>query len=1056
MNKGKYRIGSLEIKKGIVVMFITAILAMAIFPMQNARAYTHPCPIAGVVYDENGYPVANAIVRIRDVNTGAWGWNVTDANGNYTISLGGNDRPWTEWFYGDTLIGTVTFAGKSGANVTIINETILNDIGHLWLNFTLGTPVTEKHIGEPQFIKYDYDDGTINSGELVSAKINITADVATLSFWTWWQIEGVNSSSYDLMNVSISTDGGYTFTLLKTLNPDSDPTTPSFRDYMYYSSAGFNVEPVWVYEEIDISAYVPCDSIVLKFSFDTNDTLYNYWEGWYIDDIKITEFGGNISLNDDVENGVQNWTYTGYWHISEHRSHSSSHSWYYGIEHSYVTSDTPFNFTAQGDYTSIQYNISNGSAFTGWHAYVGNFTFANELSNEEGLYYIEFYAENDTNSEPMHLQSHMVDNSYPESTYEFGEPNANLTYNGYNYTTIKICTPLWINASDGDGAGVEWLNYSVWWNPDEPDDYQHLYDVNVHDNDENDTDKRVGFISVVLHFNEECFHEIKWDMVDYLGHESPQHSIDIAVDATAPDINKTIGEPKYIDENNNTWVNCSTIIWVNVTDDGCGGGVGVWNLIISVYWNETGGNQQLELVKQILIEDGGLHDIDGARDGNISYIIHFEGGGFYRIVLDARDYLNNSHVFIEEELVDALPPTSKVAEIIPHQIEETPFNVTVVDIEDHGCGGPVGVCKVELYYNYSFDNTTWLGWTLYATYNVPWSLRNNVPNWTVSFDAPYGAGFYRFKSIAYDCVGNVEQPPFEHGTYDTWCQLIADREPPVVTKEYGQPCIEVVLGDETLHIIRSDTPIYINATDMPEEDWTGIDKIFWSFDGIIWYETASYEGSHTASYILTAGSLPEGGPYHIFYKATDMLGHESDEYKQKFFIDNSAPSTTMTLDCNGKMPFNITINASDNIAGVKKVTLYFRYSPDGENWGEWMEYGSYEWGIEERENNRTVIFEFIYNPDGGYYKPGYYEFYAYAEDYLDNAKSETPTAEGSCEIEPIAEDLNGDGHVNVADLYQILMHWGETGSPGWIPEDVNKDGVIDVDDIYAVILKWTG
>jgi hypothetical protein len=32
----------------------------------------------------------------------------------------------------------------------------------------------------------------------------------------------------------------------------------------------------------------------------------------------------------------------------------------------------------------------------------------------------------------------------------------------------------------------------------------------------------------------------------------------------------------------------------------------------------------------------------------------------------------------------------------------------------------------------------------------------------------------------------------------------------------------------------------------------------------------------------------------------------------------------------------------------------------------------------------------------------------------------------------------------------IGNHFGETGTPGWIPEDVNKDGVINILDIvYA-------
>ncbi len=41
-------------------------------------------------------------------------------------------------------------------------------------------------------------------------------------------------------------------------------------------------------------------------------------------------------------------------------------------------------------------------------------------------------------------------------------------------------------------------------------------------------------------------------------------------------------------------------------------------------------------------------------------------------------------------------------------------------------------------------------------------------------------------------------------------------------------------------------------------------------------------------------------------------------------------------------------------------------------------------------------------------------------------------------------DIDGDGYVNTLDLIRITMHWGETGSNGWIVEDVNNDGKINV------------
>jgi hypothetical protein len=548
---------------------------------------------------------------------------------------------------------------------------------------------------------------------------------------------------------------------------------------------------------------------------------------------------------------------------------------------------------------------------------------------------------------------------------------------------------------------------------------------------------------------------------------------DVCIDCTPPRTKKEFSEPVIEQEIAGGevihWVSPSTKIWLNGTDDF------IWDSGVNETWYKFWEEDPILLWKYgaetfeqpyypgVISTSKHWFTVDEAAQimGYDDIIDYFESNPsldagiveLYHWSVDNVSHVEDYQPSKQHLWVDAMPPISRVDDIIPYVREEVPFNITVVDIEDFGfeAVGPIGVCKVDVYYSYSSNNVTFGDWKLYTTYEVPWDLRNDVPNWTFSFDAPEGPGWYRFKSIAYDCLGNEEQPPFEHGTYDAECWVIPDTEPPVITKEYGQPSIEINLGEEIGHAITSDTIIWLNATDMPEEDDAGIDKIFWSFDGVTWYETASYDGAHTASHSFTpaAFGLAEGTLYHLFFKATDMLGHITDEYKQKFIIDDTAPVTSISIEGNDTMPFNITVTASDNVVGVKKLTLYYRYSEDGVTWTSWMEYGSVE-------DVDSYTWQFIYAPHPTYYKPGYYEFYVYAEDYLGNAKSTTPTAEASCYVPPIPEDLNGDGRVNVMDLYQIILHWSETGTPGWIPEDLNKDGVINADDIYMLILKWTG
>jgi len=53
-----------------------------------------------------------------------------------------------------------------------------------------------------------------------------------------------------------------------------------------------------------------------------------------------------------------------------------------------------------------------------------------------------------------------------------------------------------------------------------------------------------------------------------------------------------------------------------------------------------------------------------------------------------------------------------------------------------------------------------------------------------------------------------------------------------------------------------------------------------------------------------------------------------------------------------------------------------------------------------------------------------------------------------------AWDLNGDHVCNIGDVVVIGLHWGEAGTPGWIPQDLNNDGVINIGDVVVLGLHW--
>jgi hypothetical protein len=51
-------------------------------------------------------------------------------------------------------------------------------------------------------------------------------------------------------------------------------------------------------------------------------------------------------------------------------------------------------------------------------------------------------------------------------------------------------------------------------------------------------------------------------------------------------------------------------------------------------------------------------------------------------------------------------------------------------------------------------------------------------------------------------------------------------------------------------------------------------------------------------------------------------------------------------------------------------------------------------------------------------------------------------------------DINQDGKVDYLDMSMLVCHYGESGTPGWIPEDVNDDGKVNYLDISLVVVHY--
>jgi hypothetical protein len=190
----------------------------------------------------------------------------------------------------------------------------------LWYGYT----------GTGTFSDQDSNTSTeVNSGEAISPVIDLTNfSYATGNFKTWYEVESVDvaSGQFDQMRIFVAVvddqtedidvpiyDGNtlYQFTKgtyyeLAKLNPLEEP--PGMQQpFLNYSSGGVNAIPIWVNRELNLNPFAG-HKIRMKFSFATNDTSYNGFRGWAIDDASITNEKSDLDFSVDMSSQPEQQT----------------------------------------------------------------------------------------------------------------------------------------------------------------------------------------------------------------------------------------------------------------------------------------------------------------------------------------------------------------------------------------------------------------------------------------------------------------------------------------------------------------------------------------------------------------------------------------------------------------------------------------------------------------------------------------------------------------------------------------------------------------------------
>jgi len=134
----------------------------------------------------------------------------------------------------------------------------------------------------------------------LTREIDLTAATkATLSFWTWYEVE----PDFDYGYVSVSTDGVHWSTLKTEATTTEDPNGNNLGNGLTGNS-GNGKSPAWIKQTADLGAYAG-KKVQLRFEYVTDGALN--FNGIAIDDIAIPEIG----YADDAESDT-GWNANGF------------------------------------------------------------------------------------------------------------------------------------------------------------------------------------------------------------------------------------------------------------------------------------------------------------------------------------------------------------------------------------------------------------------------------------------------------------------------------------------------------------------------------------------------------------------------------------------------------------------------------------------------------------------------------------------------------------------------------------------------------------------------
>ena len=208
-------------------------------------------------------------------------------------------------------------------------------------------------------------------------------------------------------------------------------------------------------------------------------------------------------------------------------------------------------------------------------------------------------------------------------------------------------------------VGIDYLYVELWWDQNENgtiDADEIVWARTVLDNDENDDNECVGYIEYNFTINDDCLHEIRWYAVDKLGNKELTHVQQHRVDSQGPETIKTIGEPKWWDEDLGLWwVTSETNFNLKSVDLKAPCDVGLHRMYFTLEYN-CDNESEYENMVSLVILDNDSNDLN-PEEGIIEYNFTLPMEGWWKITWQGVDKLGNvEELHVQYHIVDDTPP----------------------------------------------------------------------------------------------------------------------------------------------------------------------------------------------------------------------------------------------------------------------------------------------------------------------------------------------------------------------------------------------------------------